>query len=569
MDYEKKYKEALEWARKVIQGKVGFVLDEVLEKFPELKENKESEDERIRRAIIHFISHTPTVPKGIIGKEIMITWLKKQGKQNMIPLDKVIKFLDEQLVNDKDEVTGEPFINFQNYGAYKETFISYFKRKMIEKQGEQKPTDKVEPKFNEGDWVVFSNRPEKGCIYQVEKIENHEYILRHFLGDLVPFSFSHENMIRLWTVDDAHEGDVLAYDDGSLTIFGHRLRGIDSGLYMAHVLLTYNIEFKQTCATANVHPATKEQRDILFAKLKEAGYEWDNKKKEPKKIEQKPAEWGGNEGEQKQNASIQINPSEYINDMEGNGCCLKNTVQSSTWTKEDKKMLSDIVDCLKNLPIFYASLNINGEDKTAERFICDALNWLRSIEGRVQQKKQGWSEEDKEQLGRTIYMMEQLDMTKSWGDVYSWLKSIENRVLPHTRQEWSEEDEKILDRVITNYESGYLPSVEKRDEIIKKLKSLRPQINVTDEELSQAKKDAYNDVLDKLEYDSENPTFDDGWSAAIWYLKKRNAQFNNTWKPSDEQLTWLYRAADDASKDSRMKQILNELLSDLKKLRGE
>lgn len=39
------------------------------------------------------------------------------------------------------------------------------------------------------------------------------------------------------------------------------------------------------------------------------------------------------------------------------------------------------------------------------------------------------------------------------------------------------------------------------------------------------------------------------------------------WKPSDEQITWLYRAADNASKDSRMKQVLNELLSDLKKLR--
>ena len=40
-----------------------------------------------------------------------------------------------------------------------------------------------------------------------------------------------------------------------------------------------------------------------------------------------------------------------------------------------------------------------------------------------------------------------------------------------------------------------------------------------------------------------------------------------TWKPSDEQITWLYRAADDASKDSRMKQVLNNLLSDLKKLK--
>ena len=39
------------------------------------------------------------------------------------------------------------------------------------------------------------------------------------------------------------------------------------------------------------HPATKEQRDTLFAKIKEAGYEWSDKKKELKKIEQKSTEW--------------------------------------------------------------------------------------------------------------------------------------------------------------------------------------------------------------------------------------------------------------------------------------
>lgn len=53
----------------------------------------------------------------------------------------------------------------------------------------------------------------------------------------------------------------------------------------------------------------------------------------------------------------------------------------------------------------------------------------------------------------------------------------------------------------------------------------------------------------------------------IDWLKSLRPQ--KQWKPSEEQITWLYRAADDASKDSRMKQILNELLSDLKKLRKE
>ena len=35
----------------------------------------------------------------------------------------------------------------------------------------------------------------------------------------------------------------------------------------------------------NIHPATKEQRDLLFAKMQEAGYEWDDGKKELKKIQ--------------------------------------------------------------------------------------------------------------------------------------------------------------------------------------------------------------------------------------------------------------------------------------------
>ena len=36
-----------------------------------------------------------------------------------------------------------------------------------------------------------------------------------------------------------------------------------------------------------IKPATKEQRDLLFHKMKEAGYEWDALNKELKKIESK------------------------------------------------------------------------------------------------------------------------------------------------------------------------------------------------------------------------------------------------------------------------------------------
>ena len=39
-----------------------------------------------------------------------------------------------------------------------------------------------------------------------------------------------------------------------------------------------------TIQDEDVQPATKEQRDLLFSKMKEAGYEWDADKKELKKI---------------------------------------------------------------------------------------------------------------------------------------------------------------------------------------------------------------------------------------------------------------------------------------------
>ena len=85
MDYEKKYKEALEKAKEfyILCKKCGAkdTIDFLEDSFSELKE---SEDERIRGAIMHFISHTPTVPKGIISKEQMLAWLEKQGQQKPV-----------------------------------------------------------------------------------------------------------------------------------------------------------------------------------------------------------------------------------------------------------------------------------------------------------------------------------------------------------------------------------------------------------------------------------------------------------------------------------------------------
>ncbi len=76
MNYERKYKEALEWMRSVYNGLQGATKEDAEHYFPELQE---SEDERIRKDIIRvfkgeikFISEKEN--------ERYIAWLEKQGK---------------------------------------------------------------------------------------------------------------------------------------------------------------------------------------------------------------------------------------------------------------------------------------------------------------------------------------------------------------------------------------------------------------------------------------------------------------------------------------------------------
>jgi hypothetical protein len=177
--------------------------------------------------------------------------------------------------------------------------------------------------------------------------------------------------------------------------------------------------------------------------------------------------------------------------------------------------------------------------------------------------KQEWSEEDKKKIDRLITYFKGKDNK----EFTEWFSLLKDRVIPQPKQEWSEEDEGYFNSIAHALSVCLIdPSF---DEInlghtawFKSLKDkVQPHsLTVTDEELAQAKKDAYNDVLDKIEYHSGEPTFDDGWSAAIWYLKKRNAQPQNRWKPSDEQVILKQRLKVCTNEDIDM---LNNIINDL------
>jgi hypothetical protein len=478
------------------------IKDWIKENFPELAE---SEDERIRKGLIQYFStFTLDTFAGLEPKKIL-AWLEKQGKKTK-PIEgfnteferqvscliasamnkdyeytkDFVKWTSEGLLNyakrefEKNsmgisEATKKKLEDNLNKALEKETPESF--NKFLDEQGEQKP-DKIEPKFEieEGKWYVcirdlFDN-------YANKAFRKDDIYLSTQNGSLIPSNSNvpfevvcPDTYFKDWTIQDAKNGDVLVNWNNNIYLF----KGIEEEVVKFYCYYStnheeFNIPFNNnsylglTEPQFKHHPATKEQRDLLFQKMKEAGYEWNDEKKELKKIGQKPANW------------------------------------------------------LQEL-----------EDKLANATPQQLAEW----------KEKYFKEEP---------------------------------------TEWSEEDENILNTIINHFKVDIECTDE--DDIVRWLKSLKDRvqqqnITVTDEELAQAKKEAYNDALDKIEYHSGEPTFDDGWGAAIWYLKKRNTIPQSQWKPSDEQMLAINTAINVLGKGTINGKYLIELHEQLKKLREE
>lgn len=157
MDYEKKYKEALERAKELSKTTTGANYEYI---FPELKE---SEEERTRKALINYFQRFPydSLEDAGINAKDAIAWLEKQSEQKETLCDKCKKTQPSHSCQD----------------------IAALGRCALEKQGEQKPVDKVEPKkFKPGDWVIRKNGAtfSNGSICaRVRNIEGHKVWFEH------------------------------------------------------------------------------------------------------------------------------------------------------------------------------------------------------------------------------------------------------------------------------------------------------------------------------------------------------------------------------------------------------
>ena len=405
----KDYKKILEGVVNIINAiensDIGFdtIRAYISENCPELKE---SEDERIRKALIDgftVMKESKNCGKTFSNHNIpvanILAWLERQGdysklvgemkkrkellskeKENAtsdndkLSLGGRIAMLEELLVF-VNEKQGEPVeINPSEFDSRLNKLLKQFetlpKEELIsslsfylnvvqnngtyksdEKQG-QKVDNKVESKFRVGDWIVNNDND---CIYQIKSIKDYKYCLWRLDINVEGFLriANVDNDFHPWDITkDAKKGDVLVHN-GCTFIF----MGIENGIVQAYEEnLLYG---KKTCNFGepdndnDYSPATEEQRDLLCQKMKEAGYEFDFDKKELKKIENESKNF-----EQQLISELADLVKDYIQQ------------KSTAWSEEDDGLLEFTVAAIED---FY-------DDKNPLRY--RLIEWLKSLKQR-------------------------------------------------------------------------------------------------------------------------------------------------------------------------------------------
>ena len=305
----KAYDEAIEIAKKIHKYSSNISEIKRMEQiFPELKE---SEDKQIRKALISILKSDFEKDTTIYDISVgdIITWLEKQGEMDM----KSYKAAEDE----KREFVGDGFIkcyaDFQDFKEGETYWLEYVgndnynvrsdnllgktyhitpcqlytifkKMTWLEKQGEKKPADKAEPKFKVGDWIVFN-----GLILHIDEVVDGYYRTTSIGGIHNSYDWDIDNVARLWTIQDAKDGDVLVGSEWGVILM---FRGIGNtkwddvidyhcyyDCHRKNFIVQEDVRHWGSTKNNQLKPATKEQRDLLFAKMKEAGYELDAEKK--------------------------------------------------------------------------------------------------------------------------------------------------------------------------------------------------------------------------------------------------------------------------------------------------
>ena len=234
--------------------------------------------------------------------------------------------------------------------------------------------------FHEGEWLCANKPNDYAHLVKIIKVvdvfgKERYKVSRDYDSDLdvVECDFIEKNY-HLWTIADTREGDVLANDHHILIlkelIYDWSSNGTSYSV-KAYCGIKPNGNFEigkdnwSFCGTLHIHPATKEQRDLLFKKMEESGYEFDFEKKELKEIEQKSY------GQRKECLGCQFN---YAGECEGS-CQMKREEQKPVWSEEDETYLDLINTAVK---LYYT------DDRGKENpWRNELLRWLESLKEKI------------------------------------------------------------------------------------------------------------------------------------------------------------------------------------------
>ena len=262
-------------------------------------------------------------------KEKVIALLNSQDLSNE-QKEKLERIFPE-LAESEDERIRKWLKHIIGEWSYDDLFAKGFRKEDIiawlEKQGEQNPADKIEPKFHEGDWVVRNGKTLQ--ISHIDEVLDGTFHYWFTVGTWL--SSAKMEDAHLWTVQDAKDGDVLCTYECDVPKIVFILKGTPKKHCALSYHCYYNIMYPhfesdsvKGCLAPNdedVKPATKEQRAQLEKAMTNAGYTFDFEKIKLKKIEPKLA------------------------DTEKGAKGNEREIPNSAWSEEDEKMLNDILMC--------------------------------------------------------------------------------------------------------------------------------------------------------------------------------------------------------------------------------
>lgn len=325
------------------------------------------------------------------------------------PIDKVEpKFKVKYAGNEYNVLEVKDIAGVTYYGIEDEpNHIDYVLPDNCEIVSELKLADNVEPKFKNGQWIVWQDKCYKvnynGCGY--------ELVDQNGLSTSLEYGTIDENA-HIWDISkDAKAGDVLYSPKGAGVEGIFLIKGWEQVELTGKTLCSsigYRVEENEIVVSGlgaiwwegvvdPFYPATKEQRDKFEKAMTDAGYTFDFEREELKKIEDEIEIPFGAKDSELIEESYYI-PKGFHAEIDEDKVVIKKGEKPTAWSEEDENIKEWIMsDINKLLALNRKSFVIADKE----------ITWLKSLKGRVgcevnctTTKK--WSEEDIATISRVI-----------------------------------------------------------------------------------------------------------------------------------------------------------------------